>query len=267
MRLGETIYRLRTQKNMSQGDLADALEVSRQSISKWENNSAVPELEKLVRMSQLFGVSLDELVLDKKAEPVQQTVQTVYVEKPRRSGAKTAGIILLCFAALVWLLITVLGDILVGAVLALPFLVCGLICLFVPGNPGLWCFWTIYALVDIYFRFATGVNWRFILNPRFYTGEWTVHLIVAWCMLLPMVILTAVTVVKFAKKPLNPNRRNLAVLIAGAVILAVLHLPVSWGGIELGYRVLAALVDWVRNLLFIFLLIHGIRLWKGRKKA
>ena len=36
MNLGENIYRLRTEKNMSQGDLADALEVSRQSVSKWE---------------------------------------------------------------------------------------------------------------------------------------------------------------------------------------------------------------------------------------
>ena len=36
MRLGETIYRLRTEKGMSQGDLAEALSVSRQSVSKWE---------------------------------------------------------------------------------------------------------------------------------------------------------------------------------------------------------------------------------------
>ena len=68
MNLGETIYRLRSQRNMSQGDLADALEVSRQSVSKWENNSAVPELEKLVRMSEIFGVTLDELVLEKKPQ-------------------------------------------------------------------------------------------------------------------------------------------------------------------------------------------------------
>lgn len=50
MNLGENIYRLRTERNMSQGDFADAMEVSRQSVSKWENNSAVPELEKLVKM-------------------------------------------------------------------------------------------------------------------------------------------------------------------------------------------------------------------------
>lgn len=36
MQLGETVYRLRSQRGMSQGDLADALEVSRQSVSKWE---------------------------------------------------------------------------------------------------------------------------------------------------------------------------------------------------------------------------------------
>lgn len=70
MNLGENIYRLRTEKNMSQGDLADALDVSRQSVSKWENNSAVPELEKLIKMSELFEVTLDELV--GKEPPVKE---------------------------------------------------------------------------------------------------------------------------------------------------------------------------------------------------
>ena len=73
MTLGERIYKLRTEKEMSQGDLADALEVSRQSISKWETNSSVPELDKLVKLSEVFGVSLDELIvfwniLSRKAE-------------------------------------------------------------------------------------------------------------------------------------------------------------------------------------------------------
>lgn len=62
MKLAENIYRLRAEKNMSQGDLADALDVSRQSVSKWENGTAVPELEKLLKMSELFQVTLDELV-------------------------------------------------------------------------------------------------------------------------------------------------------------------------------------------------------------
>lgn len=62
MSLAENIYRLRTEQNMSQLDLANALEVSRQSVSKWETGTAVPELDKLVKMSDLFGVTLDELV-------------------------------------------------------------------------------------------------------------------------------------------------------------------------------------------------------------
>lgn len=66
MSLGERIYRLRTEKNLSQGDLAERLEVSRQSVSKWENNSAVPDLEKIIKLGEIFGVSLDELVKGEK---------------------------------------------------------------------------------------------------------------------------------------------------------------------------------------------------------
>ena len=47
MTLGENIVRLRTQKNWSQGDLPDALEISRQSLSKWETDASIPELDKL----------------------------------------------------------------------------------------------------------------------------------------------------------------------------------------------------------------------------
>ena len=62
MKLGENIYKYRIRDGFSQGDLADALEVSRQSVSKWENSSATPELDKLIKMSNLFNISLDELV-------------------------------------------------------------------------------------------------------------------------------------------------------------------------------------------------------------
>ena len=66
MNLGERICRLRNERNMSQGDLADALEVSRQSISKWETNGSVPDLDKLVKLSELFDISLDELIAGKE---------------------------------------------------------------------------------------------------------------------------------------------------------------------------------------------------------
>ena len=66
MDLGERIYQLRTQKNFSQEALAEALGVSRQSISKWETGSSVPELDKIVKLSEIFEVSLDELITGKE---------------------------------------------------------------------------------------------------------------------------------------------------------------------------------------------------------
>ena len=73
MSLGENIYKLRTGKKLSQEDFAAAMEVSRQSVSKWENDMAVPELEKLVKMAKLFDISLDELVGNTPPLPKQES--------------------------------------------------------------------------------------------------------------------------------------------------------------------------------------------------
>ncbi|MBQ9980787.1 MAG: helix-turn-helix domain-containing protein [Oscillospiraceae bacterium] len=62
MALSENIYTFRTAKFMSQEELAEALGVSRQSVSKWETGASTPELDKLIKMSELFGVTLDQLV-------------------------------------------------------------------------------------------------------------------------------------------------------------------------------------------------------------
>ena len=70
MSLGTNLYALRTRAGLSQDALAEKMEVSRQSVSKWETDASVPELEKLIKLSELFGVSLDELILDRKPEAV-----------------------------------------------------------------------------------------------------------------------------------------------------------------------------------------------------
>lgn len=62
MSLGQRIYDYRTQKQLSQAALAEQLNVSRQSISKWETDTSVPELDKLIKMGELFEVSLDVLI-------------------------------------------------------------------------------------------------------------------------------------------------------------------------------------------------------------
>lgn len=62
MSFGNNLQVLRKEKNLSQEKLADDLNVSRQCISKWEMDSAYPETEKLIALSEYFDVSIDTLV-------------------------------------------------------------------------------------------------------------------------------------------------------------------------------------------------------------
>ena len=67
----EKLLELRRREGLSQEQLADRLGVTRQSVSKWESGAAVPELSKLVALSDLFGVSVDYLVKDRLEGPEQ----------------------------------------------------------------------------------------------------------------------------------------------------------------------------------------------------
>ena len=65
MTLGEKLVKLRKENNYTQEQLAELLGVSRQSISKWELNTAYPETEKLIKLSELYECSLDYLLKEK----------------------------------------------------------------------------------------------------------------------------------------------------------------------------------------------------------
>lgn len=155
MNLGENIYRLRTEKNMSQGDLANALDVSRQSVSKWENNSATPELEKLMKMSELFGVTLDELVNGKPSAPQPVPQQAVPTPQHRFSRREIFGIGLWCFAGLVVLAYIIAGLGITGLLPAAPFLICGFMCYTSKlRHLALWCVW-VFVLPIIFIPLHT----------------------------------------------------------------------------------------------------------------
>lgn len=66
MEFNNRLYQLRKQKGLSQEELASRLNVSRQTVSKWEVGDSTPDMEKLIAMSDLFGVSLDKLVMGKE---------------------------------------------------------------------------------------------------------------------------------------------------------------------------------------------------------
>lgn len=73
MAFNDKFYQLRKKSGLSQEKLANQLNVSRQTISKWEVGDSTPESEKLVAISDLFNISLDELTKDKCPEPEETT--------------------------------------------------------------------------------------------------------------------------------------------------------------------------------------------------
>ena len=62
--IAENIYKLRTYYKLTQEQFAEFLNVSRQAVQKWENGQSVPDLEKLIKISARFGVSLDTIILN-----------------------------------------------------------------------------------------------------------------------------------------------------------------------------------------------------------
>ena len=80
MTLGNKIYELRTKAGLSQEELAEKTGVSRQSVSKWETNASIPELDKLIQLSKLFEITLDSLVQDEPVQTDSKATVTVTTE-------------------------------------------------------------------------------------------------------------------------------------------------------------------------------------------
>ena len=96
--LSEKLYKLRKNSGLSQEQLAEKINVSRQAISKWESGTAVPESEKLVTISNYFGVSVDYLLKDEEEKGIG--TDSSVEEKPKM----IAGIII-CIAGIVSMII------------------------------------------------------------------------------------------------------------------------------------------------------------------
>ena len=92
MELYEKLYELRRASGMSQEELAEKLGVSRQAVSKWESGATQPELSKLIELSKLYSVSVDELLSLEHAKPEQDAA-----ESPVQSNAEKAPVEKLSF--------------------------------------------------------------------------------------------------------------------------------------------------------------------------
>ena len=159
MKLHEKIYTLRTEKKLSQGDLAELLDVSRQSVSKWETGASVPDLDKLIKMSDLFGVTLDALVReemakmpqneensdenDQKSEEKEKKTENGMLAKTVFSARVIIGIILLCAAFIVFLAFAFDERSFEGLGWACAVLIVCAICFTVRKSTLYWCAWAV----------------------------------------------------------------------------------------------------------------------------
>ena len=66
MTIGDRLLKLRRERNLSQEDLANELDVSRQTVSKWETNQSMPDFDKIVPICKYFGITTDELLTGDK---------------------------------------------------------------------------------------------------------------------------------------------------------------------------------------------------------
>ena len=85
MELGGQIKRYRTRLGLSQEELADRIFVTRQSVSNWENSRTYPDLQSLLRLSDLFGLSLDELIKG-DIETMKEEINRLEIQKMNRWG-------------------------------------------------------------------------------------------------------------------------------------------------------------------------------------
>ena len=248
MTLGENIVRLRTQKNWSQGDLADALDISRQSVSKWETDASIPELDKLLKLSELFGVTLDELVRGEEvpktetAMPAAQTVPASFAPQatPERGKRRTiAGTVLLCTGAVI-----------------LVF------CLLLAGDP------------------LTGLSWTTIFMTHLWTAQMNyARLSIAWVQFIGMVLMILCTVRSYRTLKVSATKKEVTWLIVGWVAaLVVLPLLMSYGVMPLWrdnlhnysnfspYFLINILYSYVRLALVNVLLVRTLAAWRVKRE-
>ena len=90
MELEERLVQLRKDHGLSQNELAERLNISRQTISKWERGMVVPSGDNLISLSDLYGITLDELVHGKEEPVGEQAAGASSVESREKTDSAEA---------------------------------------------------------------------------------------------------------------------------------------------------------------------------------
>lgn len=108
MSLGQRLIELRKSKQLSQEEVADKLNVTRQTISKWETDQSSPEFDKIIPLCELFEISTEELIIGRKEKTEEQ--KEIILDTEENKKKRTIGLvssIFLYFLSVVWIMISI----------------------------------------------------------------------------------------------------------------------------------------------------------------
>ena len=109
MEIGNKINQLRKLSGMTQEQLAEKLNVSRQTISKWESDSTSPDLESIVKISRIFHVSLDHLLKEGEAGVANKTDEQITLEDLMKINLHNRKMTLLLISGLIFIMVSILN--------------------------------------------------------------------------------------------------------------------------------------------------------------
>ena len=109
MKIGNKINQLRKLSGMTQEQLAEKLNVSRQTISKWESDSTSPDLESIVKISRIFHVSLDDLLKEGEAGVSNKTDEEITLEDLMKINLHNRKMTLLLISGLIFIMVSILN--------------------------------------------------------------------------------------------------------------------------------------------------------------
>lgn len=127
MKFGENLYKLRKNAKMSQEKLAEKMEVTRQSVSKWENGESYPEMEKIMKLCSIFHCKINDLVhedmidIDSLDEDIKMSVVKFKKEKQQKMKGLSKAIYVI--ARIGKVIVTISIPVVIICMLCLPYLV------------------------------------------------------------------------------------------------------------------------------------------------
>ena len=106
MDLGQRLFEYRKDKKMSQEEMAEQLNVTRQTISKWETNQSTPDFDKIKPLCDLFNITADELITGVKKEIEDSSIYNKEELIIRKRAIGTGISVFLYFVSMIWLLLS-----------------------------------------------------------------------------------------------------------------------------------------------------------------